>query len=171
MTFPLVNPNYVICHFSQKEDKKKKKTTPATPPELLHFNKTCRDVTNDAVIMWVVHSKVRVIAVFSSKCSADCEETLLDQVSSEALQVKTSNLASNCLFNPPPANNLRLRPLHCKKIWKPVWKGSRHLRAKDVTSAATRVSIKTKQSKWFDIQGRTSIAPVVRSMHRICDVN
>ena len=138
---------------------------------MLHFNKTCRDVTNDAVIMWVVHSKVSVIAVFSSKRSADCEETLLDQVSSEALQVKTSNLASNCLFNLPPANNLRLRPLHCEKILKPVWKGSRHLRAQDVASAATRLSIKTKQSKWREIQGRPSIALVVRRMHRICDMN
>lgn len=69
----------------------------------MYFNKSCRDVTNDAVIMWVVHSKALRGCLPYDYCvqlksSTDCIEALMEQVSSEALQVKSSNLALNCIF-------------------------------------------------------------------------
>lgn len=61
------------------------------------------DVTNDALIMWVIHSKALEGCLPNDYCiqhksNTDCEEALLQQVYSEALQVKLSNLALNCLF-------------------------------------------------------------------------
>lgn len=121
MTFSLVNSNYVI---SFKSKIVLKKNTSATPPELLDFTKTCRDVTNDALIMWEApRGCLPNDYCIHLKSIVDYVEAVQEQESSETLQVKSENFSLKWFLfcsNPPLVMNLFMHLLDCKPVWEGI---------------------------------------------------